>query len=54
MRDEHGGQLPRLHGQTVMIVQDQNAAYLRYLSGQIDVYSPRPEEVCRSRRRQES
>ena len=45
MKDEHGGQLPRLHGQTVTIVQDQNAAYLRYLSGQIDVYGPRTEEV---------
>ncbi|MGA7870484.1 MAG: ABC transporter substrate-binding protein [Candidatus Binatus sp.] len=46
MKDEHGGQLPRLHGQTVTIVQDQNAAYLRYLSGQIDVYGPRTEEVA--------
>jgi peptide/nickel transport system substrate-binding protein len=45
MKDEHGGQLPRLHGQSVTIVQDQNAAYLRYLSGQIDTYSPRAEEV---------
>src|SRR5208283_4164035 len=45
MKDEQGGQLPRLHGQNMTIVQDQNAEYLRYLSGQIDVYSPRPEEV---------
>jgi peptide/nickel transport system substrate-binding protein len=45
MKDEHGGQLPRLHGQNVTIVQDQNAEYLRFLSGQIDVYDPRPEEV---------
>jgi peptide/nickel transport system substrate-binding protein len=45
MKDEHGGQLPRLHGQNVTIVQDRNAEYLRYLSGQIDVYDPRPEEV---------
>lgn len=45
MKDEHGAQLPRLHGQTVTVVQDRNAEYLRYLSGQIDVYSPRPEEV---------
>jgi peptide/nickel transport system substrate-binding protein len=45
MKDENGGQLPRLHGQAVTIVQDLNAEYLRYLSGQIDVYSPRPEEV---------
>jgi peptide/nickel transport system substrate-binding protein len=45
MKDEHGGVLPRLHGQTITIVQDQNAAYLRFLSGQVDIHSPRPEEV---------
>jgi peptide/nickel transport system substrate-binding protein len=45
MKDEHGGQLPRLHGQTITIVPDQNAEYLRFLSGQIDTYSPRMEEV---------
>jgi peptide/nickel transport system substrate-binding protein len=45
MKDEHGGQLPRLLGKTVTIVPDQNAEYLRYLSGQIDTYSPRAEEV---------
>src|SRR5271167_4698714 len=45
MKDENGGQLPRLRGQNVTIVQDQNAEYLRFLSGQIDVYSPPPEEV---------
>jgi peptide/nickel transport system substrate-binding protein len=45
MKDEHGGQLPRLHGQVVTIVSDQNAAYLRFLAGQTDVHGPRPEEV---------
>jgi peptide/nickel transport system substrate-binding protein len=45
MKDEHGGELPRLHGQNMIIVQDQNAAYLRFLAGQLDVYGPRPEEV---------
>jgi peptide/nickel transport system substrate-binding protein len=45
MKDEHGGQLPRLHGQMLLIVQDQNAAYLKFLSGQTDVHGPRPEEV---------
>ncbi|HTW89981.1 MAG TPA: ABC transporter substrate-binding protein [Candidatus Binataceae bacterium] len=40
------GPLPRLKGQTQLIVQDQNAQYLRFLSGQIDVYAPRPEEVA--------
>jgi peptide/nickel transport system substrate-binding protein len=45
MRDPNGGHLPRLHGQVVLIVPDQNAQYLRFLSGTIDEYSPRPEEV---------
>lgn len=45
MRDEHGGQLPRLHGQVRLIVPDQNTQYLRFRAGQTDVYSPRPEEV---------
>src|SRR5581483_1700474 len=52
MRDENGRPLPRLNGQTLLIVQDQNAAYLRFLSGQIDVYTPRPEEVVDLRERQ--
>jgi len=45
MRDEHDQPLPRLHGEMLLIVQDQNASYLKFLSGQTDVYSPRPEEV---------
>jgi peptide/nickel transport system substrate-binding protein len=45
MKDGHGGRLPRLNGQTMMIVQDRNAAYLQFLSGQLDVYGPRPEEL---------
>jgi peptide/nickel transport system substrate-binding protein len=45
MRDENGAPLPRLHGQVQLIVQDQNAAYLKFLSGQTDVHTPRPEEV---------
>ncbi len=45
MRDEHGGELPRLHGQVMLIVPDQNAQYLRFKAGQTDVYTPRPEEV---------
>jgi peptide/nickel transport system substrate-binding protein len=46
MKDANGGLLPRLKGETQLIVQDQNAQYLRFLSGQIDVYGPRPEEVA--------
>lgn len=45
MRVELHKVVPRLHGQTVLIVPDQNAAYLKFLGGQTDVYSPRPEEV---------
>ena len=45
MRDEHGGELPRLHGQVLLIVPDPNAQYLRFMDGQTDVYNPRPEEV---------
>lgn len=45
MKDEHGGQLPRLHGRALLIVQDQNTDYLKFLSGQTDVYSPRPRDV---------
>ncbi|HKV55477.1 MAG TPA: ABC transporter substrate-binding protein [Candidatus Binataceae bacterium] len=45
MRDEHGGRLPRLLSQVLLIVPDRNAMYLRFMSGQIDVYSPRAEEV---------
>jgi peptide/nickel transport system substrate-binding protein len=46
MKDEQGRPLPRLHGMVTLIVQDQNAAYLRFLSGQTDVYNARPEEVA--------
>lgn len=45
MKDEHGAPLPELNGQMLLIVQDQNAAYLKFLSGQTDVHNPRPEEV---------
>ena len=44
-KDEQGRQLPYLHGETSMIVPDANTMYLRFLAGQIDVHSPRPEEV---------
>jgi peptide/nickel transport system substrate-binding protein len=45
MRDEQGGQLPRLRAQTILIVPDQNTIYLKFLDGQLHYYSPRPEEV---------
>ncbi|MGH7877937.1 MAG: ABC transporter substrate-binding protein [Candidatus Binataceae bacterium] len=45
MRAAGDGELPRLHGQTLLIVPDRNAQYLRFRAGMTDVYSPRPEEV---------
>lgn len=45
MRDAEGRPLPRLHGQTLLIITDANARYLRFVAGMTDVYSPRPEEV---------
>ncbi len=45
MKDEDGGRLPRLNGQTLLIVQDPNAEYLKFLAGETDIYTPRPEEV---------
>ncbi len=54
MKDEHGGQLPRLHGRTTTIVQELSTAYLRFLSGQTDVFDrPRPEEVIDLRDQQQ-
>jgi peptide/nickel transport system substrate-binding protein len=52
MRDEHGGQLPRLFSQVQMIVTDRNAMYLRFMSGLLDVYRPRAEEVWELQQKQ--
>ncbi len=45
MKDDHGGALPYLETQTVLIVPNQDTMYLKFLSGQTDVHTPRPEEV---------
>lgn len=52
MRDEHGGQLPRLLAQVLMIVTDRNAMYLRFMSGMLDIYRPRAEEVWELQQKQ--
>ncbi len=54
MKDEQGGQLPRLHGQIMMIVQDFNAAYLRFIAGQTDTFDhPRAGEIIDLRDQQQ-
>ena len=45
MKDEKGKPLPYLDEQTLLIVQDQNALYMKFTAGQTDVHGPRPEEV---------
>jgi len=45
MKDEQGAPLPRLHGRSYLIVPDQNVEFLRFLAGQVDIYTPRPQEV---------
>lgn len=51
MKDEKGGQLPALAGRTTLIVPDQNTTYLKFLDGQLHLYSPRPEEIDDLKRR---
>ncbi len=51
MRDESGGQLPRLPERTHLIVPDQNTIYLKFLDRQLHVYNPRPEEIDDLRKR---
>lgn len=45
MKDEAGNPLPYLEEKTLLIVPDQNTHYLKFTAGQIDIHSPRPEEV---------
>lgn len=46
MRDDAGQPLPYLETQTVLIVPNQDTTYLKFLSGQTDTHTPRPEEVA--------
>ena len=46
MKDDSGTRLPYLEAQTLLIVPNQDTMYLKYLAGQTDVQSPRPEEVA--------
>lgn len=45
MKDDAGKPLPYLDIQTVLVVPNQDTMYLKFLSGQTDAHSPRPEEV---------
>ncbi len=45
-RDAAGRPLPHLDGRVTLIVPEQNAISLRFLSGQTHYYNPRPEEIA--------
>ena len=45
MKDAKGRPMPYLDEQTLLIVPDQNALYMKFTAGQTDTHSPRPEEV---------
>jgi peptide/nickel transport system substrate-binding protein len=46
MKDESGRPLPYLEQQTILIVPNQDTAYLKFLAQQTDIHNPRPEEVA--------
>jgi len=51
MKDEAGRALPYLEQRTRLIVPNMDTMYLKFLSGETDVHSARPEEVSELRRR---
>jgi peptide/nickel transport system substrate-binding protein len=46
MKDEAGVPLPYLDSETLLIVPNQDTMYLKFLSNQTDVHTPRPEEIA--------
>jgi peptide/nickel transport system substrate-binding protein len=46
MKDQAGVPLPYLLSQTLLIVPNQDTMYLKFLSNQTDVHTPRPEEIA--------
>jgi peptide/nickel transport system substrate-binding protein len=46
MKDANGKPLPYLKKDTFLIVPNQDTMYLKFLSGQTDIHTPRPEEVA--------
>jgi peptide/nickel transport system substrate-binding protein len=51
MRDGAGARLPYLESQMLLIVPSQDTMYLKFLSGQTDIHSVRPEEIADLRAR---
>jgi len=54
MRDEKDKPFPYLEEKTLLIVKNQDALYLKFVGGQTDVHSPRPEEIAELQRRSDA
>jgi peptide/nickel transport system substrate-binding protein len=54
MKDAEGRRLPYLEAQTRLIVPTQDTMYLKFMSGQTDVHTPRPEEIAELRAKAEA
>ncbi len=44
-KDAAGVQLPYIKNRAMLIVQNQDAQYVKFISGETDIYDPRPEEI---------
>ncbi|MGB9735739.1 MAG: ABC transporter substrate-binding protein [bacterium] len=45
-KDKNGVQLPYIKHRAMLIVQNQDAQYVKFISGETDIYNPRPQEVA--------
>lgn len=45
-KDDTGVQLPYIKNRAMLIVQNQDAQYVKFISGETDIYNPRPQEVA--------
>lgn len=45
-KDEHDVGLPYIKKRAMLIVQNQDAQYVKFISGETDIYNPRPQEVA--------
>ncbi len=45
-KDDKGIQLPYIKNRAMLIVQNQDAQYVKFISGDTDIYDPRPQEVA--------
>lgn len=53
LRDERGEKLPYIPNRLLLIVSDTNTQFIKFRSGEIDIYYPRPEEIPDIKRNEE-